>query len=219
MEGRAAGLDANAFRFGGSFGTAREPAAPGLVRMGFRYYDADAGRFITRDPIGLLGGDVNRYSYVGNKPTTFTDPAGLSPNLTPSDWTTILTAGGDIFWTAGSYVLSSGSNPLLTAVSLLADRLAVANAFSSSKFKTPIGVGLGSVGLAAAWAASAPVSVALSGYGLSYTVWADVVKVQDWRIPILDLGGGKPQIRTDPDVRLGTVFGDFFSGKLVVDFR
>ncbi len=78
-EGLAAGLDDNAFRFGGSFGTAREPAAPGLVRMGFRFYDTDAGRFISRDPIGFLGADTNLYAYVANNPATAVDPYGLAP--------------------------------------------------------------------------------------------------------------------------------------------
>jgi RHS repeat-associated protein len=41
-----------------------------------RYYDSTNGRFITEDPIGLLGG-VNLYVYVGNKPVTAIDPSGL----------------------------------------------------------------------------------------------------------------------------------------------
>lgn len=46
----------------------------------FRTYDPDIGRWMTPD---LLGGDVtnpqslNRYAYVGNNPTTLTDPLGL----------------------------------------------------------------------------------------------------------------------------------------------
>ena len=42
-----------------------------------RYYDPKIGRFISEDPIGLQGGDVNFYSYVRNNPTNFTDPSGL----------------------------------------------------------------------------------------------------------------------------------------------
>lgn len=42
-----------------------------------RYYDPEAGRFISNDPIGFSAGDANLYRYVGNQPTTFTDPSGL----------------------------------------------------------------------------------------------------------------------------------------------
>ena len=84
-EALAAGIDSNAFRFGGSFGAAREPAMPGLVKMGFRYYDAEAGRFISRDPVGFLGGDTNLYAYVGSNPATFADPYGLMRG-NPLDW-------------------------------------------------------------------------------------------------------------------------------------
>jgi RHS repeat-associated protein len=41
----------------------------------FRYYDPEVGRFITQDPIGLLGGD-NLYAY-GVNPIGWIDPAGL----------------------------------------------------------------------------------------------------------------------------------------------
>ncbi len=49
----------------------------GLYFYRARYYDARAGRFITKDPIGFAGGDVNLYAYVGNNPATWVDPYGL----------------------------------------------------------------------------------------------------------------------------------------------
>jgi RHS repeat-associated protein len=41
-----------------------------------RYYDPRLGRFISEDSVGLRGG-MNLYEYVGNRPTTCTDPLGL----------------------------------------------------------------------------------------------------------------------------------------------
>lgn len=41
-----------------------------------RYYDQNAGRFISEDPIAFEGGS-NFYTYVRNRPTALTDPAGL----------------------------------------------------------------------------------------------------------------------------------------------
>ena len=43
----------------------------------FRYYDPGVGRYITQDPIRLLG-VTNAYSYV-NSPTVSIDPYGLMP--------------------------------------------------------------------------------------------------------------------------------------------
>jgi uncharacterized protein RhaS with RHS repeats len=36
------------------------------------------GRFISRDPIGFAGGDVNLYRYVQNNPINWIDPDGLT---------------------------------------------------------------------------------------------------------------------------------------------
>jgi RHS repeat-associated protein len=41
-----------------------------------RDYDPLVGRYIESDPLGLRGG-LNPYAYVGNRPTTLTDPKGL----------------------------------------------------------------------------------------------------------------------------------------------
>jgi RHS repeat-associated protein len=42
-----------------------------------RYYHTDLQRFISEDPIGFRGGDVNVYAYVHNRPLFATDPLGL----------------------------------------------------------------------------------------------------------------------------------------------
>ena len=48
----------------------------GLYFYRARYYDPKQGRFLTKDPIGFAGGDVNLYRYVQNNPVNFIDPSG-----------------------------------------------------------------------------------------------------------------------------------------------
>jgi RHS repeat-associated protein len=48
----------------------------GLHYYRARWYDSNLGRFISEDPIGFAGGDVNLYGYVWNNPTNLTDPFG-----------------------------------------------------------------------------------------------------------------------------------------------
>ena len=63
--------------FGGQFGCYTD-LETGLVLMTYRYYDAVACRFLTRDPAGYAAG-VNPYAYCGGNPVTSADPLGLSP--------------------------------------------------------------------------------------------------------------------------------------------
>ncbi|MGH8550819.1 MAG: polymorphic toxin type 10 domain-containing protein [Methylococcales bacterium] len=51
-------------------------AATGLTLAPYRTYDANIGRWISRDPIGEAGG-INLYGYVGNNPTNHTDSSRL----------------------------------------------------------------------------------------------------------------------------------------------
>jgi RHS repeat-associated protein len=62
---------ANPFQF-----TGRENDGTGLYYYRARYYSPPLARFLSEDPIGLLGG-LNLYGYVGANPLTFSDPTGL----------------------------------------------------------------------------------------------------------------------------------------------
>jgi RHS repeat-associated protein len=50
--------------------------ASGVTYYGFRYYDAETGRWPSRDPIGERGG-LNLYGFVGNNPVDNWDYIGL----------------------------------------------------------------------------------------------------------------------------------------------
>jgi len=53
-------------------------AQTGLYLTLYRAYDANLGRWLSRDP-SAEGGGINLYVYVGNNPINFTDPLGLCP--------------------------------------------------------------------------------------------------------------------------------------------
>lgn len=62
----------------------------GLYYYRARYYDPMEGRFVSKDPIGFAGGNVNLFSYVANSPTGWVDPWGYFPwhgNWGGPDWT------------------------------------------------------------------------------------------------------------------------------------
>jgi RHS repeat-associated protein len=63
------------FTFVGQYGVVSEPG--GFYYMRARYYDSNVGRFVSEDPKGFGGGDVNLFAYVGNSPIMFIDPLGL----------------------------------------------------------------------------------------------------------------------------------------------
>jgi len=67
-----------------------------MYQFRHRYYHAQLGRFISRDPIGYDGGDANLYRYVGNRPTNAVDPSGLTfitDAPTPTEFQTVLPPG------------------------------------------------------------------------------------------------------------------------------
>ena len=67
----------------------------GLHYNWHRYYDGDTGRYVTADPIGLIGG-INRYSYLTANPLTNADPPGLYC-ITANRFTTCEYPGGPSF--------------------------------------------------------------------------------------------------------------------------
>jgi len=50
----------------------------GLTRFGFRDYDADSGRWTSKDPIDFSGGDSDLYAYVADDAINFIDMDGLA---------------------------------------------------------------------------------------------------------------------------------------------
>ena len=50
----------------------------GLQYSRARWYDPNIGRFISEDPIGFGGGDVNLYGYARNNPIYIKDPLGTT---------------------------------------------------------------------------------------------------------------------------------------------
>jgi RHS repeat-associated protein len=51
--------------------------ATGLLYYRARWYDPQLGRFLTEDPIGFAGGDLNLYGYAWQNPLNYRDPFGL----------------------------------------------------------------------------------------------------------------------------------------------
>ncbi len=61
----------NSYKF-----TGREKDGTGLLYYRARYYHPRLQRFISEDPIGFAGRDVNLYAYVWENPLAYVDPSG-----------------------------------------------------------------------------------------------------------------------------------------------
>ena len=72
--------DTNPYRFVGSQGVMEEPLIPGLYFMRARYYLADAGVFLSVDPVKNIGAGwrPEAYGYSGSNPNRYNDPEGTS---------------------------------------------------------------------------------------------------------------------------------------------
>ena len=91
------------FTYCGLYGVMREGG--GLYFMKRRYYDAVTGRFIQKDPIGIIGG-LNVYTYAGNNPVTYMDPEGLMGPFA------VLALGGLALLAAGGAAVSLMNNEM-----------------------------------------------------------------------------------------------------------
>src|SRR5262249_16683518 len=74
-QGRTSSAEvANPFTFVGRYGVSADGNE--LIYVRARYYDPSTGQFVSRDPLGLTGGDSNIRRYAMNDPVAFTDPTG-----------------------------------------------------------------------------------------------------------------------------------------------
>ncbi|HEX6291760.1 MAG TPA: RHS repeat-associated core domain-containing protein [Herpetosiphonaceae bacterium] len=152
--------------------TGRENDGTGLYYYRARYYSPTFQRFISEDPMGFAGGDVNLYAYVGNSPTNFTDPRGL-----------FLDTLADIGFIAYDlYKVFTGGRKNL-GENLMALGLDVAGAL------IPFATGLGAAGRAASHADDAYDALRAAGKGCSFS--GDTpVSTEDGAKPIRDIKVG-----------------------------
>ena len=110
-----------------------------------RYYDPKIGRFISEDPIRFLGGDINLYAYVWNRPTTLVDPEGLIGRTLPA--VTTATPPGNLL--AGAQCIQGVANAGGLGVAVLLgwfpNRDKVAHCLAHCELVKGCGPGLGGV--------------------------------------------------------------------------
>ncbi len=80
----------------------------GLYFYRARWFDANLGRFISEDPIGL-GAGINQFSYVGNDSLNSTDPMGLYEKDVHYYLTYYLAKRTGCFGESGSRAIASGN--------------------------------------------------------------------------------------------------------------
>jgi RHS repeat-associated protein len=98
---------AQPFKYVGQHGVMTE--SNGFYYMKARYYDPQVGRFVSEDPIGFDGGDVNLSAYVQNNPLNRVDPFGLwyiDINVSVGSW--FGGTGGFLIGAEGVYPYAGG---------------------------------------------------------------------------------------------------------------
>lgn len=128
-----------------------------------RYYSPIFQRFISEDPLGLVGGDVNLYSYVGNAPTAFVDRLGLEKQSC-SGWTAwacrlaSLLIGASIFATMVSIFIPTSA--LISFIAVVGAGLALVIAWRLGASPSELLTSVLQLGVTTAWAFAAPALVA-----------------------------------------------------------
>ena len=74
VQGESSPSNRDGFKYAGM----RYDSTIGLYFDQARWYDPTSGRFVSIDPVGFAAGDADLYRYVGNGPTIYFDPSGLS---------------------------------------------------------------------------------------------------------------------------------------------
>ena len=100
------GTAGNPFQFVGQWGV--QASGNGLDLMGARACDPSTGRFISQDPLNVLGSGANLYDYAGNNPVGVIDPTGMFKT-----WQFFVGATGYVGGLAGiavggSYIYATG---------------------------------------------------------------------------------------------------------------
>ncbi len=88
--------------------TGREMDSTGLYFMRARYYNPVLQRFISQDPIGLSGGQVNFYAYTFNNPINFMDRMGQRGGFGDLSTGQLIASGLDPFTSSAGLDLGWG---------------------------------------------------------------------------------------------------------------
>ena len=78
------------------FGGGLADAATGLVRLGLRDYDPEAGRWTARDPLLFGASQTNLYAYVNSDPINWRDPSGTDGQSATSWYQSVATRLTDV---------------------------------------------------------------------------------------------------------------------------
>jgi len=119
----------------------------GFYYMRARFYDPQVKRFISEDPLGFDGGDLNLYAYVGNNPIMGVDPWGLHKFAGTMPGTpTVMSCHPSENGAAGQLSFTPGqSNALKTTAG---GAIAItAGLITEDPFKTGVGISLMAEGL------------------------------------------------------------------------